>query len=366
MKYALVTGATSGLGDKVASELAQMGWSVFACGRNENALKDLKNSTYEIPIKMDVTDQASIDAAYEEVCKQTDHLDAIINFSGVQKMGSLIESDVKLTEDCLKVNLLGMVRVNKTFFPLIEKCHGRIINCSSECGWMTPQPFNGPYTLSKYAVEAYNDSLRRCLDSILTCAPGEKGSLTGDPAFEATFGWQQSDVSMTELKGKLLNKRLVRCLSSPPEELRQLREMGVCDLHIGIESGSDSILLMMNKGVTSFDMIQAFQKLDKAGIGYYVTIILGLGGKAYRNLHALEKNEMYLTHWNLINPDVVLGHEDVIVKIRYRKQANRCTVTLLDDQRLHIQLHEPLASIASGQAAAFYRGNTVLGGGIIE
>lgn len=84
------------------------------------------------------------------------------------------------------------------------------------------------------------------------------------------------------------------------------------------------------------------------------------------NLHALEKNEMYLTHWNLINPDVVLGHEDVIVKIRYRKQANRCTVTLLDDQRLHIQLHEPLASIASGQAAAFYRGNTVLGGGIIE
>lgn len=84
------------------------------------------------------------------------------------------------------------------------------------------------------------------------------------------------------------------------------------------------------------------------------------------NLHALEKNEMYLTHWNLINPDVVLGHEDVIVKIRYRKQANRCTVTLLDDQRLHIQLHEPLASIASGQAAAFYRSNTVLGGGIIE
>ena len=71
------------------------------------------------------------------------------------------------------------------------------------------------------ALPLNNDSLRRCLDSMLTCALGEKGSLTGDPAFEATFGWQQSDVSMTELKGKLLNKRLVRCLSSPPEELRQ-------------------------------------------------------------------------------------------------------------------------------------------------
>ena len=84
------------------------------------------------------------------------------------------------------------------------------------------------------------------------------------------------------------------------------------------------------------------------------------------NLQALEKNEMFLTHWNLVNAETVLGHDDVIVKIRYRKQANRCTVSQLDDGRLHIQLHEPLASIASGQAAAFYRGDVVLGGGIIE
>lgn len=84
------------------------------------------------------------------------------------------------------------------------------------------------------------------------------------------------------------------------------------------------------------------------------------------HLQSLEKNEMYLTHWNLVNPAAVLEHEDVIVKIRYRKQANRCTVTLRKDGRLHIQLHEPLASIASGQAAAFYRGDVVLGGGIIE
>lgn len=84
------------------------------------------------------------------------------------------------------------------------------------------------------------------------------------------------------------------------------------------------------------------------------------------NLQALEKNEMFLTHWNLVNAETVLGHDDVIVKIRYRKQANRCTVTQLNDGRLHIQLHEPLASIASGQAAAFYRGDVVLGGGIIE
>lgn len=83
------------------------------------------------------------------------------------------------------------------------------------------------------------------------------------------------------------------------------------------------------------------------------------------DLKSLEKKEMRLKDWNIISPEALLGKEDVIVKIRYRKQANRCTVTLLPDHTLHVVLHEPLAAIASGQAAAFYRGDVVLGGGII-
>ena len=161
MRYALVTGATSGLGKEIAIRLSESGWCVFACGRNEKALGEIKKTTYCHPLKMDVVDQDSINEALEEVLKVTDHLNAIINFSGIQKMSSLIEGDINIIKQSLDVNLLGMARVNKTFFPLIKKCNGRIINCSSECGWMTPQPFNGSYTLSKYAVEAYNDSLRR-------------------------------------------------------------------------------------------------------------------------------------------------------------------------------------------------------------
>ena len=83
------------------------------------------------------------------------------------------------------------------------------------------------------------------------------------------------------------------------------------------------------------------------------------------DLKSLEKKEMRLKDWNIISPEALLGKEDVIVKIRYRKQANRCTVTLLPDHTLHVVLHEPLAAIASGQAAAFYREDIVLGGGII-
>ena len=83
------------------------------------------------------------------------------------------------------------------------------------------------------------------------------------------------------------------------------------------------------------------------------------------DLKSLEKTEMLLKDWCITNPEILLGKDDVIVKIRYRKQANRCTVTLLPDNTLRVQLHEPLTAIANGQAAAFYRDDVVLGGGII-
>lgn len=84
-------------------------------------------------------------------------------------------------------------------------------------------------------------------------------------------------------------------------------------------------------------------------------------------LSSLYKNEMRLKEWNLISPERVLDAEEVIVKIRYRKQANRCKVHVEEEtQTLHVQLLEPLESIASGQAAAFYnKEGLLLGGGII-
>ena len=83
------------------------------------------------------------------------------------------------------------------------------------------------------------------------------------------------------------------------------------------------------------------------------------------DLKSLERTEMRLKNWNLVCPDEVWNNGNIIVKIRYRKQANRCIVSLLPDQTLLVKLHEPLTAIASGQAAAFYDGNRVLGGGII-
>lgn len=84
------------------------------------------------------------------------------------------------------------------------------------------------------------------------------------------------------------------------------------------------------------------------------------------SLGSLERTEMLLKDWNIVEKERLLGCSDIIVKIRYRKQQNHCTVTITDDGLLHVQLHEPLAAVAVGQAAAFYKDGLLLGGGIIQ
>lgn len=83
------------------------------------------------------------------------------------------------------------------------------------------------------------------------------------------------------------------------------------------------------------------------------------------SLSSLEKTEMWLKDWNLVNQERTLDRSDIIVKIRYRKQENYGTITVTSDHLLHVQLHEPLTAIAPGQAAAFYGDGLLLGGGII-
>jgi tRNA-specific 2-thiouridylase len=83
------------------------------------------------------------------------------------------------------------------------------------------------------------------------------------------------------------------------------------------------------------------------------------------DLKSLEKREMWLKGWNMVDEERVLGSEELIVKIRYRKQRNTCRVERCADGTLHVMLDEPLTAVANGQSAAFFQGDLLVGGGII-
>lgn len=76
------------------------------------------------------------------------------------------------------------------------------------------------------------------------------------------------------------------------QELKDLHLSGLSTLHIGVESGSTSILAFMNKGFTADDILWTLMRLDRIGIKYCVTVILGLGGEKFRNLHAIETGRL--------------------------------------------------------------------------
>ncbi len=162
----VVTGAAGGLGGATVRRLAGAGWRIYAADLASPALTDLAGAGDVVPVECDVTDEASVAALAERVSADVSHLDAVVNFAGVLGIGPLVEVDPAAFRRVLDVNVVGTFLVNRALFPLLQKAsetgsRGRIVLMSSETGWQTAMPFNGPYAMSKHAVEAYGDALRR-------------------------------------------------------------------------------------------------------------------------------------------------------------------------------------------------------------
>lgn len=153
----LVTGAAGGLGGATARLFADRGWTVYAADLRPPAADD-----GVVPLAMDVTDTASVEAAVAEVAAMSPRgLGCVVNFAGIMGVGALVEIEEEKLRRILDVNVMGTYRVTKAVFPLLRTGGGRVVTISSETGWQRAMPMNGPYAMSKHAIEAYSDALRR-------------------------------------------------------------------------------------------------------------------------------------------------------------------------------------------------------------
>ena len=154
MKYILVTGAYGGMGRKTAEALAEKGYTVFALDcKTESPQKNM------IPIKADLTDDASIRQAVQSVRAVTDTLFAIIHFAGIYMLDSLAEMDSESFERIFRINVFGAFLINKAFLPFLKK-GSRILMTTSELAPLDPLPFTGIYAVTKSALDKYAYSLR--------------------------------------------------------------------------------------------------------------------------------------------------------------------------------------------------------------
>lgn len=159
-KWVLITGASTGIGRATAEYLANNGFNVYGGVRKDKDFEELDKLSNIMPIKLDVTIKDSIEHAFNNVKNQTRGLYALINNAGIARAGPLIDLPIQDLQDQFNVNLFGVHRVTRKFFPLLKTNKGRIIMISSDSGFFAT-PFFGPYCSSKFALEGYSDSLRR-------------------------------------------------------------------------------------------------------------------------------------------------------------------------------------------------------------
>ena len=153
MQSVLVTGAYGGMGRAVTELLKNQGFLVFALDQRVNAGEE-----GIIPVEADVTSEESVRRAFETVSEQTDRLDAIIHFSGIYMLDSLVEMEDEAFRRIFDVNLRGAFLVNKIFLPLLDK-GSRILITTSELAPLDPLPFTGIYAVTKAALDKYAYSL---------------------------------------------------------------------------------------------------------------------------------------------------------------------------------------------------------------
>lgn len=155
-KIAIVTGASSGIGEATAELLANYGYKVYGTSRKgaQGAQRSYKM------IALDVTSEESIGAALKEIIQLEGRIDLVVNNAGFGiAPGGAEESSIEQTKALFETNFFGIVRMTRAVVPYMKKQgEGHIINIGSILG-LIPAPYMATYAATKHAVEGFSESL---------------------------------------------------------------------------------------------------------------------------------------------------------------------------------------------------------------
>jgi len=155
-KIALVTGASSGIGEATAERLARAGYKVYGTSRRAG---QSGRRSFEM-LLLDVTSDESVEAAVSEVLRREGRIDLLVNNAGfgVAPAGAE-ESSMDQVRAIFDTNFFGIVRMTRAVVPHMRRQgSGRIINIGSVLGFL-PMPYGALYAATKHAVEGYTESL---------------------------------------------------------------------------------------------------------------------------------------------------------------------------------------------------------------
>ena len=161
-KVALVTGASSGIGESTALALSAAGFRVAAGSRRVDRLNDLAGRAVgEVEVlDLDVTDQESSRAAVAAVIERFGRLDVLVNSAGVMLSGPILDADTSEWERMVHTNLMGTMYTTHAALAHLIATKGTIVQISSTSGRVASAN-GGVYAATKFGVNAFSESLRQ-------------------------------------------------------------------------------------------------------------------------------------------------------------------------------------------------------------
>jgi NAD(P)-dependent dehydrogenase (short-subunit alcohol dehydrogenase family) len=158
-KVALVTGASSGIGEETVKRLVAAGYMVYAGARRVERMVPLGQAGAR-PLSLDLSDDASMTTAVARIIQETGRIDVLVNSAGYGSFGALEDVPIDEGRRQFEVNVFGLARLIQLVLPAMRgQSAGRIINVSS-VGGRLGQPFGSWYHATKFSVEGLSDSLR--------------------------------------------------------------------------------------------------------------------------------------------------------------------------------------------------------------
>ncbi|WP_445220662.1 oxidoreductase [Bradyrhizobium sp. Pa8] len=155
-RIALVTGASSGIGEATAERLAKAGYKVYGTSRRG---AQAGGQSFEM-LALDVTSDESVEAAVSEVMRRDGRIDLLVNNAGFGVAPAAAEeSSIDQARSIFETNFFGLIRMTQAVVPHMRRQgDGRIINIGSVLGFL-PMPYGALYAATKHAVEGYSESL---------------------------------------------------------------------------------------------------------------------------------------------------------------------------------------------------------------
>ena len=219
-KTALVTGASSGIGEATALKLHELGYTVYGAARRIDRLQQLATRGIQ-SLAMDVTDDDSVRAGVEQVVAATGRLDVLVNNAGYGSYGALEDVPLDEARRQFDVNVFGAMRLTQLVLPHMRRQRsGTIVNISS-MGGKIYTPLGGWYHGTKFALEGLSDCLRMEVKpfgiDVVVIEPGGIKTEWGDIAAESLLTASGSGAYADQAKAmaKLLAAEANRPRSSP-------------------------------------------------------------------------------------------------------------------------------------------------------